>query len=162
MNTYQRLFGTGPRGLAISLLLLGGTVGLVRAVGPRPMHDSRAVGASALAIGVVLTVLLVVWSVRSLPVEDRGTRLTVGGAFRWFRHPLYAAFLLFFDFGLALFLDDWHYVAWAALQHPVWHLNVRGEEALMRDAFPADYPAYCAKTGRFFPRLRSRGPASTP
>ena len=43
--------------------------------------------------------------------------------------------------------------AWAVLLHPVWHWNIRSEEQLMCDAFPGEYEAYCAKTGRFFPKL---------
>lgn len=157
MNTYQRVFGTGPRGLLISGLLLGATAYLVPKAGVSSVHGIPLVGGVSLAVAVVLTAALVVWSVKSLPVEARGKQLIDTGAFRYFRHPLYAAFLLFFNFGLALYLDNWLYVIWAAAQHPVWHLNIRGEEALMRAAFPEEYEEYCKTTGRFFPRLnRSR------
>ena len=74
------------------------------------------------------TLFLLAWSVRSLPPADRGQRLVVEEAFRYFRHPLYAAFLTFFNFGLAVLLNSWLYVVWAVVLHPLWHLNVRGEE----------------------------------
>jgi protein-S-isoprenylcysteine O-methyltransferase Ste14 len=154
MNTYQRVFGTGPRGLLISGLLLGGTWYLAPLAGLPSVHGVPLVGGISLAVAVVLTAALVGWSLKSLPVEARGQSLIVGGAFHYFRHPLYAAFLLFFNFGLALWFDNALYLVWALAQHPVWHLNIRGEEALMRDAFPGDYEAYCETTGRFFPRLR--------
>ena len=98
------------------------------------------------------TVVLLVWSVRSLPPSDRGQRLVVEGAFRYFRHPLYAAFLTFFNFGLAVLLNSWLYVVWALVLHPLWHLNVRAEEALMNQQFPDAYDDYCIRTGRFVPR----------
>ena len=153
MNTYQRIFGTGPRGTVVSTLLLGAAAYLVPVTGLPAVHGVPLVGGISLGVSVALTFALVVWSVKSLPVEARGERLVDTGAFRYFRHPLYAAFLLFFNFGLALYLDNWLYVVWAVAQHPVWHLNIRGEEALMRTAFPGEYERYCAKTGRFFPRL---------
>ena len=153
MNTYEKIFGTGPRGLLFSALLLGATAYLVPHVGLPSVHGIPLVGWISLGVSVVLTAALVVWSVKSLPVDARGERLVDTRAFRYFRHPLYAAFLLFFNFGLALYLDNWLYVIWALAQHPVWHLNIRGEEALMRTAFPGEYEEYCKTTGRFFPKL---------
>lgn len=153
MNRTQRLFGTGPRGLAVSVALLALTAYLAPLVQLPALHGEPALGQVALALASLLTLALVVWSVRSLPVTERGRSLATGGAYRYVRHPLYAAFLLFFDFGLAVYLDNWLYVLWALLLHPVWHLNIRGEEALMREAFAEEYDAYCAVTGRFFPRL---------
>jgi protein-S-isoprenylcysteine O-methyltransferase Ste14 len=65
---------------------------------------------------------------------------------------LYAAFLTFFNFGLAVLLNSWLYVAWALVLHPLWHLNIRGEEALMKEQFPSAYDDYRVRTGRFVPR----------
>ncbi len=100
-----------------------------------------------------ITVAVVIWSVRSLPPAERGRRLCTSGAFAWFRHPLYAAFLTFFNFGLAFQLDNWIFLVWAVVQHPVWHLNIRYEEQLVRDHFGAEYDDYAHQTGRFVPRF---------
>jgi len=156
MNTYQRIFGTGPRGTVISGALLGAALFLEPKAGLPSVHGDPMAGGGSFAVSLALTVALVVWSVRSLPVEVRGKGLVDTGAFRYFRHPLYAAFLLFFNFGLAVYLDNWIYVVWAVAQYPVWHPNIRGEEAPMREAPPGEYEAYRESTGRFLPRLWQR------
>ena len=151
MNTYQRIFGTGPRGLIISTLLL------LLAFFAAPYTDMPAIiqhneiriwGAGILTF---LTIVVVLWSVKSLPPVDRGKRLVTTGAFAWFRHPLYAAFLSFFNFGLALFLNNRIYLLWAVAQHPVWHWNMRAEENLVREVFGKEYEAYTQRTSRFLP-----------
>ena len=152
MNSYQRIFGTGPRGTLISLTLLLLTYYLEPVTGLPEIHGSLYFGRVFFVLTVVLTVSLVVWSVKSLPPANRGRKLVTGGAFKFFRHPLYAAFLLFFNFGLAVLLDNWIYIIWAVVQHPVWHLNMAREEALVRDVFGSEYDRYCAVTGRFFPK----------
>lgn len=152
MTPYQRIFGTGPRGLALSLVLLGCFAVLDRRIGPLTITSNAAVRYTFFGLLALATVVLLVWSVRSLPPSDRGQRLVVEGAFRYFRHPLYAAFLTFFNFGLAVSLNSWLYVVWALVLHPLWHLNVRGEEAIMDQQFPDAYDDYRIRTGRFVPR----------
>ncbi|MBU2492071.1 MAG: hypothetical protein KJ571_05545 [Bacteroidetes bacterium] len=150
MNTYQKIFGTGPRGLLISLIMLA-----VFIYGEEYFADFqiteydffRTIFFYALS---VITIVIIIWSVKSLPPADRGNKLVINGAFKYFRHPLYGAFLSFFNFGLAVFLNNWIYIFWAILQHPLWHWNVKEEEKLMHNIFPLEYEEYCRKTGRFF------------
>ena len=151
MTTFQRLFGTGPRGMTISLVLLAGAWQLDErlALPVITSTDTLRYGASAALIAIALFVI--VWSATSLPLAERGKKLVTSGAFRFFRHPLYAALVSFLDFGLAIFLNGWIYLAWAAIVHLIWHWNVRGEEALMREAFGSEYDDYCRTTGRFLP-----------
>lgn len=157
MNAYQRIFGAGPRGSAISVALFAVAyfVAPIAGLPEVSSHDwfSLAVFGSLAAV----TFALIAWSVRSLPPSARGKGLCSSGAFRFFRHPLYAAFLTFFNFGLAVLLNDWIYVAWAVLLHPLWHWNVAAEERLMRSEFPNEYEVYAARTGRFIPRLWPQG-----
>ncbi len=153
MNSYQRIFGTGPRGAVISVALLVLTGYLEPVLALPVIHGRDYVGGVVFIVSIILTIGLIGWSVKSLPPNERGRKLVTEGAFKWFRHPLYGAFLLFFNFGLALLLDNWIYLLWAVLQFPVWHLNIAGEEALVRDAFGEEYDNYCRVTGRFFPRI---------
>jgi protein-S-isoprenylcysteine O-methyltransferase Ste14 len=159
VNTYQRLFGSGPLGLAASIgLLLLCVVAERSGIGGR-VHSQRMLGLVALGVATALTLATAVWSFVSLPVRDRGTSLITRGAFRYVRHPLYAAFLTFFNPGLALYLDNWLFVAWAVALHPLWHALIAGEEALLTKQFGAEYTAYAQRTGRFVPRLfGSRAP----
>lgn len=95
---------------------------------------------------------LVVWSLYSLPPKERGRDLVISGAFKYCRHPLYAAFLLFFNMGFSFLLNNWIYLIWALILFPVWSLNVKSEEKLMRKVFGKEYEDYCEKTGQFLPK----------
>lgn len=161
MKSYERIFGSGPLGLALSLALLV-VASWVRPLLPGPSsllpYPVRIV---VLLLAGGLSLGLASWSFRCLPPEARGRELCRSGPFRYVRHPLYATFLSIFDFGLAVFLDHWIYLAWAFLLHPLWHHLMRSEEALMAREFGQDYLEYAKRTGRFLPRLsifsRSRG-----
>jgi protein-S-isoprenylcysteine O-methyltransferase Ste14 len=108
-----------------------------------------------LGVGLIGLVALVVWSLRSLPPSARGRQLCTQGAFRYVRHPLYAAFLSHFNFALALFLGHPIYLLWAIALHPIWHVLMRSEERLMLRDFGEPYREYAARTGRFIPRFWS-------
>ena len=155
LTPYQRIFGAGPRGVLLSALTFGLAAALEHWLNLPPLHGMPPLGIAALTTGIVLTTAVVTWSLRALPPETRGKELVTTGAFHYVRHPLYAAFLGPFDLGLVLFLDSWIYLAWAALQYPIWHLNVAAEERLMQDEFGAEYTEYCRTTGRFLPKLRT-------
>ena len=147
------MFGTGPRGLAISFVLLIIAFYLKGPLSIPNISINLTFRVFALTLSVLFTIILVSWSVISLPAKTRGNRLVTEGAFKYFRHPLYAAFLLFFNFGLAIFLNNWIFIIWAIILHPIWHINIIGEEKLMLKQFPDDYKNYCLKTGRFIPKL---------
>ncbi len=155
LTPYQRIFGAGPRGTTISIATLGGTVVLDMWLGLPAIHGNATVGWTALILGAAAAFAIAVWSLRALPPDTRGRELVTAGPFRYIRHPLYAAFLGPFDLGLALFLDSWIYLAWAALQYPIWHWNIAAEEGLMRQEFGDEYAAYCRRTGRFLPKLQT-------
>jgi len=87
--------------------------------------------------------------------KPRDRKLVTLGAYKYFRHPLYAAFLSCFNFGLAVFLNNWIYVVWAVMLHGVWHWNIGSEEKLMCREFPKEYMEYSKKTGRYVPKIRS-------
>jgi len=158
MNSYQRIFGAGPRGLLASLVLLALARGLEPVLDTPEITSSVTVRRVVFSLAATGSLFLIVWSVASLPGPERGRRLVTAGAFRYFRHPLYAAFLSCFNFGLAVLLNRWIYVAWAVVVHVMWHWNVVSEERLMMREFPGAYQDYCRRTGRFVPRLRAPRP----
>jgi len=155
MTPFQRIFGTGPRGLALSLAMLAAAWAVTQFMDVHPIHGHDGLGLGILFVSIAVTSAGVVWSLNSLPVGSRGRDLITRGAFRYVRHPLYASFLLSFDFGLAVYLDHWIYVFWALVQFPLWHANVAGEERLMHKKFGAAYAVYVARTGRFVPKWGS-------
>jgi protein-S-isoprenylcysteine O-methyltransferase Ste14 len=153
LKPYQRIFGAGPRGAFISAIAFGLAYVLGGGTDLPPIHDSTTIGIVSLALASAATAAIVAWSLRSLPTGARGRELVTTGAFHYVRHPLYAAFLGPFGFGLALFMDGWIYLAWVVLQYPIWHWNIAAEERLMHQEFGDAYADYCRKTGRFLPRL---------
>ena len=151
---YARIFGSGPVGALASLLLLAAAALAAQRTPALALGLPEALRWALLGAGALVAIGIVVWSIRSLPVQDRGRRLAVAGPFRWVRHPLYAAFLSALNPALGLALDHPAYLVWAAALHPLWHWLIRPEERLLRGVFGEDYRRYAERTGRFFPRLR--------
>jgi protein-S-isoprenylcysteine O-methyltransferase Ste14 len=153
VNAYQRLFGSGPLGVAFSLALT------LLATWIRARLPSGDLGIPLLARQLILAIAAagtlagVVWTIRSLPVVQRGLGLCTRGAYGWVRHPLYASFLSAAVPGIALYLDHWIYLAWIVALHVLWHLVVAPEERMMRAEFGEAWDAYARRTGRFIPRM---------
>jgi protein-S-isoprenylcysteine O-methyltransferase Ste14 len=158
----RRIFGSGPAGTLASIALLLVAAFLQRRLDWPGLGLPHGLRLSVLSAGILATIVLVAWSVRSLPVDSRGRELCTSGPFARLRHPLYAAFLLFFCPALAIYLDHGVYIAWAVALHPVWHAVIRGEEALMASQFGDEWHRYAARTGRFIPRVGSRPPPARP
>lgn len=149
----QRVFGVGPFGSVLSIGLLFTAVLLAWTTPGGWMGISEDTKVVALNVGVAGAVVLVWWSIRTLRPSERGQVLCTAGPFRYVRHPLYASFLSWFDFGFAIYLGHWAFVAWAIALHPVWHWVIRKEERVMEDQFGQAWRDYAARTGRFFPRI---------
>jgi protein-S-isoprenylcysteine O-methyltransferase Ste14 len=80
-------------------------------------------------------------------------RLITHGVYRWIRHPMYSALLLY-SLGQALVIPNWvagpsNLVAFAVL----FALRVRAEEKMMAEQFGDEYAAYTARTKRLVPRV---------
>ena len=155
MNAYERIFGAGPRGALISIALLVVVWYLEDIIGLPIILQSPFTRGSVFVATIIASIILIAWSIKSLPPNSRGRKLITSGAYQYFRHPLYAAFLSCFNFGLAVLLNNWIYIIWAIMLHGVWHWNIRNEEQLMSNEFPKEYDEYSERTGRFLPKLRS-------
>ena len=92
MNHYRRLFGAGPPGTLISALLLAVSELLARHFNHLQITSSDALRFTVFILLSLVTLLIIAWSIRSLPPGKRGRTLVTSGAFRYFRHPLYGAF----------------------------------------------------------------------
>ncbi|MDD5483488.1 MAG: isoprenylcysteine carboxylmethyltransferase family protein, partial [Kiritimatiellae bacterium] len=149
----NKIFGIGPVALLISLVLFFVASWLNKRTNLPPLFNSEFFRNTVFVITCLLTLGIIIWSIKSLPTADRGNKLCTSGAFKYVRHPLYAAFLTIFNFGLAIYLNSYIFIFWAALLHPIWHCLVRYEERLMVDIFGAPYLDYQKNTGRFFPKL---------
>lgn len=151
MTGYQKLFGAGPRGGLLSVALFLLLLWKEKAIGLPAITDNSNARLIVFSGSVIATIGIVVWSLRSLPPSSRGESVVQEGAFALFRHPLYAAFLSFFNFGLAIYVNNWVFILWALALHPLWHWNIRHEERLMISEFGDEYVQYARKVSRFFP-----------
>lgn len=151
MTKFQRIFGAGPRGLLVSLLLLALCFFFFEYISIAPILKSESYRIAVFSFLTLMTFTFILWSLRSLPPKFRGEHLVQHGAFAYMRHPLYGAFLTFFDFGLAIYLNDYLFIVWALLQFPIWTINVKYEEGLMLEKFGKDYQEYSKRVPRFVP-----------
>jgi protein-S-isoprenylcysteine O-methyltransferase Ste14 len=85
---------------------------------------------------------------------DAGARpgLVTSGLYRFSRNPIFA-FMLLVIFGLALTQPTFLSFVLFKLAVVVVVVQVLREEAYLHDAYGAEYAAYTARVGRFFPRL---------
>lgn len=83
----------------------------------------------------------------------KGHQLITNGVYRYIRHPMYAAFLMW-GFAVPLLLHNW-IAGWSHLVGflPLYFLRVPREEQMMREQFGEAYQSYMSKTGRVIPRL---------
>ncbi len=156
ITNFNKIFGSGPTGLMISLILFFTAYWLNKRINLPQISNNEFLLNSIFIISSFIALIIIVWSVKSLPTADRGNKLCTTGAFKYVRHPLYAAFLSVFNFGLAIYLNSYIFIFWAVLLHPIWHYIVSYEERLMVDIFREQYLEYQKRTGRFFPKLFRR------
>ena len=82
-------------------------------------------------------------------------RVVKTGAFRWVRHPMYAA-LIFLCAGSLLFFKSLLFLILFVLI-PAAYVKARGEERLLIEAFDEEYKRYRRVTGMFFPKFQRGG-----
>ncbi len=153
IGTLQKLFGVGPMGAVITLLLLSIAAWVDRISGhpailanPAPI---KIIGGVIAVIGLSLF-LWSVWMMRNWWAKDE---LCTRGPFKWFRHPMYAAWITFILPSVALYLNSWIILFSVILIHPIWHHLIIQEEKILSRIFQNKYREYVAQTGRFFPRI---------
>jgi protein-S-isoprenylcysteine O-methyltransferase Ste14 len=117
----QKLFGVGPVGALISLVLLIVAVWVDRILehpailtNPTPI---KVIGAVLVVIGLGLH-FWSMWTLRNWWGRDE---LCIQGPFKRFRHPMYAAWITFVLPGMALYLNSWIILFFVILLHPIWH-----------------------------------------
>ena len=153
-NKLKKNFGIGPIGMMISFGLLTAAFFLDRRLGfPAMLEHALPLQIAAVALAGAGFCLLA-WGARTLRSWWKKGELCTDGPFRWFRHPIYAAYITFLFPAVALFFNSWIMLAAAAALHPLWHLLVRHEETMMLEHFAERYSGYMRRTGRFFPKFQ--------
>ena len=79
--------------------------------------------------------------------------LVTGGIFKYIRHPMYAAHLLW-AIAQPLILTNWIAgFSFLLAQIPQYLLRIGEEESMLLDQFGEDYQEYMGRTGRFLPKF---------
>jgi len=152
-NKLQKIFGVGPMGASISLLLLALFAWVDRMIGhPVLVFYAPSIKTFGLSL-VILGLGLHFWAFWTLRNWWKYDQLCTMGPFKYFRHPMYAAWITFISSGIALYLNSWVYCIWVIVLHPIWHQLVKKEESNMIGAFGDVYKAYARRTGRFVPKM---------
>jgi protein-S-isoprenylcysteine O-methyltransferase Ste14 len=156
ISKLKKLLGIGPAILAMGIILLATGVWadywvIHLAIMTNPVVI-RIIGGIMAYFGVALHL----WSLSTLTNWWLKDELCTKGPFKWFRHPMYAAWVTFILPGVALLLNSYTVLFFVALLHLICHLLVVEEERIMQDTFQDQYLVFAARTGRFIPRIWNR------
>src|SRR5215831_9975746 len=101
-------------------------------------------------IGLVYSVWGLAYLRRSFSIIPEARRLVTGGPYGLSRHPVYLGEIAT-ALGVNLATAGWPGALALAYFIGAELLRMRWEEGVLSRAFPADYPAYAARTPRYFP-----------
>ena len=149
----QKLFGVGPTGAGISCVLLAFLAWIDYLVGHPAVMGNAIPMKTAGSLLVVIGLGLHFWTFFTLRNWWKNNRLCTQGPFKFFRHPMYAAWITFICSGVILYLNSWILLFLPLLLHPIWHRLVKKEEKVMLENFGNEYLEYAEQTGRFIPRI---------
>ena len=97
---------------------------------------------------------------RSRDEQDFATPVGItSGPYRYVRHPFYVTAALAFAAN-ALATANWFIASTGFVALALLVIRTPTEEGKLVERFGDDYRRYMARTGRFFPRLRSAPPAA--
>ena len=153
ISRYQKLFGVGPLGMLISIVLLGLLWLLDRILHHIEMSSRPG---TIRIIGSILILCWICWHswcIRTISQWWHHDQLCTTGPYRFVRHPIYAGGVLLGSIGVVLIFNSWIILPLPALMFAIYAIIVRKEEAMMTEVFGEEYKRYAANTGRLFPRI---------
>ncbi len=154
LNKLNKIFGVGLKGAGISIVLLLLAIFINQKLDGSSIINHSLILKLAGVVFVIIGIAVHLWTAWTLRNWWIKGQLCIVGPFKYFRHPMYAAWITFISFGTALFLNSWVYIVWAILLHPIWHRLVSKEEQMMVELFTNDYVIYAEQVGRFIPRIQ--------
>jgi protein-S-isoprenylcysteine O-methyltransferase Ste14 len=167
ISKYQKLFGVGPIGMLIGMVMLG----LLWLLDKTLRHVEISSRPRIIRIiGLILIMLWICWHswcIRTISRWWRHDQLCTTGPYRFVRHPIYAGGVLLGSIGMTLMFNSWIMLPLPVLMYATYSILVRKEEAMMTAVFGEEYKRYAANTGRLFPRIprekkRQVGPGFSP
>jgi protein-S-isoprenylcysteine O-methyltransferase Ste14 len=120
---------------------------------------ARGLAVAAAIAGLVAGMWSAIYLGRGLtasPLPNGATDLVSAGPYRWARHPMYSAVMLFMA-SVATRSGSWLVVIKCLGLIILFNIKARWEERQLDAAF-AGYDGYAASTSRFIPGFRKRSP----
>ena len=155
INWYKKNFGVGPFGAIVSITILSILLNGTNYDLPR----YKILNFYPLIINLISLLLVIIgvglhiWSFISLKNWWKKNKLCTKGAFKYFRHPMYSAWVIFIALGITIYINSWIIFFWYLFLLFLWNKLVLYEEKMMISEFGDFYLSYLKKTNRFFPKI---------
>ena len=149
----KKLFGSGPLCFIAGVIIIGAFYSFEYLFKIPKIPVSEFLATTIFVVAIALTFVLGIWGFLSLPVKKRGEELVTNKAFKYFRHPIYAAFLDFFVFGLGFYLKSFGILTAGIILIFICGKLVEKEENYLIKQFGKEYIDYQKKTKKFIPRI---------
>lgn len=153
MSKIKLIFGSGPRCVLVGVLFLTLVYCAELFLGIPKMLISDFTSNLIFGLSIILTCVALLWAIISLPINKRGRELVTHGAFKYVKHPLYAAFLDFFVFGLAFYFKSYALIFAGIILFVICGKLVEKEEKFVVSLFGQKYEEYRKRTKKFVPKI---------
>ena len=152
-NGYKNIFGCGPTGVLITVLLWILALQISTWISIPEMRIAPTFRYILIVLFSIDSTLLLVWSHIVLPPSVRAKTLITTGPYQYVRHPIYAAFIWSGTGILAMVYKSWLLIIFIIPIHIFWTWHIQKEEKHMLEKFGSEYKNYMNSTGQFFPRF---------
>ena len=150
---YKNIFGSGPTGVLITVLLWVLALQISTWISIPEMRIAPTFRYILIVLFSIDAILLFVWSHIILPPSIRAKTLITAGPYQYVRHPIYAAFIWSGTGIMAMVYKSWLLIIFIIPIHIFWTWHIQKEEKHMLEKFGSEYKNYMNSTGQFFPRF---------
>lgn len=153
MFSYKKIFWIWPVLLLINIFTLGMFNSIFKGYSGYTILNNDYIRYTMILILILLTLVWIFLSIKSLPFNERWNILSRRLLLKYIRHPLYASFLLVFNFAIVLYFNDYIFIIWVLLALVISKLLIIKEEDIMIDLFGSEYIEYKQNTWAFIPKI---------
>ena len=148
---YKRLFGVGPAcflGTGLLVLLL---CKVEKALEMQTYYLTGGWFWIPFLLLLTEAVFILVWAILSLPIKQRGKKLSTRGVYSFVRHPIYTTIVFHFNILCSLWLGSYILLISIPAQYLLWSKAVVFEEQYLVGIFGQEYLDYMSRVSRFLP-----------
>ena len=155
IKSYRRIFGSGPSGIFITILMWIIAIQISYYFSIPMMRISPLFRNILIILFTIDATILIVWSLIVLPPATRGKIFIFKGPYQYVRHPLYAAFIWSGTGIISMIYKSWLLLIFIIPIHIFWVWHIQKEEEFLINKFGVDYENYMIKVPQFFPKYIS-------